>query len=350
MKNHHYALIMAGGQGTRFWPWSTAAKPKQFLSVVGEEALIRQTYNRLQRFIPIENIFIVADRKYLPAVLECLPGFPQENYIVEPAPRNTAPCLILANIFLSRRDPDAHLLVVPADHHIPDTEVFAAQLRDALDFAGERVIVTAGVKPDSPHTGYGYIEFVADEAVRGGDTPFHPVRQFREKPDRQTAEGFIQAGNFYWNSGMFVYRLRHFREFFQQYSPYYFEQYQALEAAFTDPAAMERVFCAIRPDSIDYALMEKVREVRMFQAAFRWNDVGSWSSVFEMNPADENGNVRRGNTVAIDTRDSLVFAVDDRPLGIIGLQDVAVISTANGVLVCPRTELQRVKEILAQLK
>jgi len=183
MKNNHYALIMAGGQGTRFWPWSTAEKPKQFLSVVGNESLLTQTYKRLQKFINKKNIFIIADAKYLKNVRECLPGFPDANYISEPAPRNTAPALIQANIVLSRINPQANLLVVPADHFIPDEQIFARQMTAALDYAQNRYVITAGIKPSEPHTGYGYIQFAEKKPAYNGDGNFHDIVKFKEKPD-----------------------------------------------------------------------------------------------------------------------------------------------------------------------
>ena len=231
MKNNHFALIMAGGQGTRFWPWSTAKKPKQFLSVVGDEPLLTQTYKRLKKFINKKNIFVIADGKYLKNVLECLPGFPVANYISEPAPRNTAPALIQSNIYLSQINPQANLLVVPADHFIADENVFAAQLTAALEYAQNHCIVTAGVKPSEPHTGYGYIRFAKAKPERQSGTYFYKIMQFKEKPDRKTALNYLKKGNYYWNSGMFVYKLANFKEFFKQYAPYYYLQYERLEKA-----------------------------------------------------------------------------------------------------------------------
>ena len=211
MQSNYFALIMAGGQGTRFWPWSTAEKPKQFLAVIGKRPLITQTYQRLQRFIPAKNIFVIADKKYLLAVRECLPGFSRQNFIAEPAPRNTAPALIQANIFLSRIDPGASLLVVPADHHIADEKTFAKQLSAALAYARNRCIITAGIKPSEPHTGYGYIQFIEGKGGGRDSLGFFPIKQFKEKPDQATAVKYLRKGNFYWNSGMFIYKIAFFR-------------------------------------------------------------------------------------------------------------------------------------------
>lgn len=346
MKKNHFALIMAGGQGTRFWPWSTAETPKQFLPVVGKQPLITQTYKRLRRFIPAANIFVIADKKYLAAVRRCLPGFARRNFIAEPAPRNTAPALIQANIALARIDPAANLLVVPADHFIADEKTFALQLQAALEHAEHRCVITAGIKPSEPHTGYGYIEF-------GGGRqqgPFYAVRQFREKPELKTAKQYLKKGNFYWNSGMFIYKLSYFKEFIKKYAPYYGRQYEKLEKAYGEPALFSQAYKAIIPESIDYALMEKLDQAVMFKAAFSWNDVGSWSSVYEMNPKDLENNVCRGQAMAIATRNSLIFSSEKKPVAVIGLDGIAVIDTENGILVAPIDKLQQVKKVIQLLK
>ncbi len=341
---------MAGGQGTRFWPWSTAARPKQFLPVVGKKPLITQTYCRLRAFVPARNIFVIADKKYLPAVQKCLPGFPRRNYIAEPAPRNTAPALIQANIVLSRIAPDANLLVVPADHYIADEKAFARQLATALDYAENRCVITAGIKPSEPHTGYGYIHFIEGKRKDTSALHFYPIKQFKEKPDHKTATDYLEKGNFYWNSGMFIYKLAFFKEFLKKYAPYYGRQYEKLEKSYGQPGQFAKIYKAIAPESIDYALMEKLREAVMFKAEFPWNDVGSWSSVYEMNEKDPQNNVRRGRTIAIDTRDSLLFTGKRKPLAVIGFDRVAVIDTENGILIAPMDKLQQVKRVIDILK
>lgn len=341
---------MAGGQGTRFWPYSTETKPKQFLNIVGSEPLILQTFNRLKKFIKRENIYIVADKKYLNLVKESIPKFVETNFIAEPSPKNTAPCLIMANIVLSRKNPDANLLVVPADHYIPDLDIYAAQMRAALDFADNRCIITSGIKPGLAHTGYGYINFDRNSYVKGGNTRFFEVKAFKEKPKEPTARRYLKAGNFFWNSGMFIYKLRFFKEFLDTYAPYYFENYQKLEKAYGQTAIFKKIFNGIIPKSIDYALMEKVKEVRMFPAEFEWSDVGAWLSVYELNKKDRNKNVNNKNNIIINTRNSLIFSTEDKPIGLIGLDNVAVINTENGILVANMNELQQVKEVLDSIK
>ena len=231
-KNENFALIMAGGQGKRFWPYSTKERPKQFINIIGEESLITQTFNRLSRFIRKENIYIVADSKYLNLVKDCLPEFQSENFISEPMPKNTAPCLMLANIVLSLKNKEANLVVVPADHYIPQEEIFSTQISAALDYADKKCIITSGIKPDSPHTGYGYINFAGGDAEEFKLENFYTVKSFKEKPERETAEEYLKNGNYYWNSGIFIYKLSHFQEFLKLYSPYYFEKYAELEDTF----------------------------------------------------------------------------------------------------------------------
>lgn len=341
---------MAGGQGTRFWPWSTEERPKQFLEVIGGQSLLAQTYHRLTKLILPRNIYVVAAPRYRNAVRKCLPDFSGENFIAEPVARNTAPALILANIHLSQISEEINLLVTPADHYIQDERIFSRQLRDALACADTRCIITAGVKPVSPHTGYGYIQFDRRKYRTVRKEKFFLVEDFREKPDEKTARTYIKEGNYFWNSGLFVYKLRFFREFILAYSPYYGGCYRRLEPFWKNEKRLASIFASIRPESIDYALMEKMDEARMFEARFGWNDVGSWSSVYEINQKNRDGNVIKGNTVVLDTRNSLVFSATDKPMAVIGLQDMAIIQTDSGLLVSQMRETQKVKQVSALLK
>ncbi len=350
MPDTRFALIMAGGQGTRFWPYSTEHKPKQFLDIIGGSSLIGQTYDRLKVFIPNENIFIIADRKYLDLTLKAIPELEESNYIVEPSPKNTAPCLILANIVLSKMDPEGTLLVVPADHYIPEKEKFSVEMMNAMTAAGERVIVTSGVKPYLPHTGYGYIKFASKSSSDTGGTEFFSVEEFREKPSIEIAEKYVKAGNYFWNSGMFIYKLKFFKEFLEQYAPEYHDFYLELEKNIDDEEGFRETFINVIPESIDYVLMEKVKEVKMFGAGFSWNDVGAWLSVFELNDKDRSNNVNIGNNILIDSENSLVYSTEDKPVAVIGLDNVAVINTENGILVSNMDKLQNVKDVVKELK
>ena len=351
MDKKYFGLIMAGGQGTRFWPWSTENKPKQFLNIVGKEPLITQTYNRLTKCIRPENIFVVADNKYLDAVMEAIPGFTESNFIAEPSPKNTAPCLILSNIVLSGIEADANIAVVPADHYIPDTDIFAAQLKYALEFANSKFIITSGISPTTPHTGYGYIRFNENISTTPENTEFFDLEEFKEKPALEVAKEYLDEGNHYWNSGMFFYNVKHFKTFLMEYSPYYYERYIELENAYLNGVAIKEIYNAIKPESIDYALMEKVKEAKMFKAGFRWSDVGAWSSVYELNSKDELGNVAMTtNNIFIDSEGSMIFSTGDKPIAVIGLKNIAIIETENGILISPLDQVQKVKDIPKKLK
>ena len=341
---------MAGGQGTRFWPWSTEEKPKQFLEVIGGQSLLTQTYHRLTKLILPENIYVVAASRYRNAVRKCLPDFSGKNFIAEPVPRNTAPALILANIRLSQISEDINLLVTPADHYIQDERIFSRQAKDALACADTRCIITAGVKPTSPHTGYGYIQFNRRKYRVLQNEKFFRVEGFKEKPDEKTARTYIEKGNCFWNSGLFVYKLRFFKEFILAHSPYFGGCYQRLESFRKNEKRFTSIFASIRPESIDYALMEKMDEARMFEARFGWNDVGSWSSVYEINKKNREGNVIKGNTVVVNTSGSLVFSITDKPMAVVGLRDMAIIQTDSGLLVSQMRETQKVKQVSILLK
>jgi mannose-1-phosphate guanylyltransferase len=351
MSKKHFGLILAGGQGTRFWPWSTEDFPKQFLNITGEEPLITQTYNRLKTFIPADDIYVVADIKYLGLIMDAIPGFKQVNFITEPTPRNTAPSLILSNICLSRFEPEANVVVVPSDHYIPDTDVFAAQIQDALKYADNKCVVTCGIKPDIPHTGYGYIKFNREQYDICGKTNFHDLMEFKEKPELELAKQYLEEGNYFWNAGMFIYKLSHFKEFLGEHAPYYFIQYNELEKVYHHKLSLYELFTNIKPQSIDYALMEKLPDVKMFQAEFEWNDLGAWSTVYQLSRKDESNNVLRGNSTAlIDSDNSMIFSTTDKPVAAIGLKNIAVINTKNGVLVANMDELQRVKEVIGKFE
>ena len=344
MKNK-FALIMAGGQGTRFWPYSTFKEPKQFLNIVSDESLILQTFNRLNKIIPEENIFIVAHNRYLNATLDALPNFKKSNFIDEPVAKNTAPCLILSNIFLSKLNKEATLLVVPADHYIPDSQIFASQMKDAFKHAEKKNIVTFGIKPDSPHTGYGYIKFDRTQKGMINKSEFYNALDFKEKPDKKTAQTYLEEKNYLWNSGMFVYKLENFKQFLKEYSPYYYDQYTDLENNFENKDKFYDLFKEIKPDSIDYALMERVKEVQISPVQFKWNDVGSWSSVYDLKDKDKNGNAEKGISAMIDTNNSMAFSTDDKPIAIIGLNNIVVVNTKNGILVSHIDKLQEVKQV-----
>lgn len=349
IKNNHIALIMAGGQGTRFWPMSSARTPKQFLSITSEKSLILETFDRLSTFIDPDQIFIVADGEYEPLIRQALPLFRPENLIAEPAPRNTAPCLIFANIFLSRRYENANVLVVPADHYIPNTEVFGRQMNDALNYADNRCVITAGIKPLSAHTGYGYIEFDKSQSDSTGLTRFHPVLAFHEKPDQERAMSYLKGGRHCWNGGMFVYNIHHFRDFLRQYAPDYFQHMRTLEQCWDEPAQVKDGFAQFKSEAIDRVLMEKMKEARMFGAEFDWNDVGSWSSIYELASKDSEENSIRGEGLSVNSRKSMIVNELKIPVALVGVDGISVIAGRDGILVTRTDRAQDVKEVPGRL-
>ena len=346
----HVALIMAGGQGTRFWPMSSEKRPKQFLAITSDKPLILETFERLRRIVSPEHIFIVADGRYADQISQALPDFPLANLIAEPQPRNTAPCLIYANIFLSRRYENANLVVVPADHHIPDSDSFARQMKDALDYADQRCVITAGIKPLYAHTGYGYIE--ADESLGDshGLTRFQPVRTFHEKPDHQRALTYINSGRHYWNGGMFIYNIHHFRDFIREYAPEYFQHMRTIEQCWEDAQEVKTAFGLFKAEAIDRVLMEKMTEARMFKADFAWNDVGSWSSIYELADKDGDGNCRRGEGLLVNAHKSMIVNELHIPLALVGVDGLSVVATADGILVTRTDRAQEVKEVPGRLE
>lgn len=345
----HIALIMAGGQGTRFWPMSSEQKPKQFLAITSDKSLILETFDRLKEIVPSEHIYIVADGRYAPQIAEALPGFLPNNLIAEPSPRNTAPCLIYANIFLSRRYENANVMVVPADHHIPDTDIFSRQMKDALLYADNRCIITAGIKPAYAHTGYGYLEIDDNASDSLGLTRFHPVSAFHEKPALDLAENYVKSGRHYWNGGIFIYNLHHFRDFIRQYAAEYFQHMRSLELSWEKPQEVRTGFAQFKSEAIDRVLMEKMKEACMLKADFSWNDVGSWSSIYELAAKDDQGNALTGNGLTIKSRHSMICNETPVPVALVGVDGLSVIVTAQGILVTRTDRAQEVKEVPGRL-
>ena len=337
--SHLYAVIMAGGRGERFWPAGRQNRPKQFLPLVGEKSLIEETVQRLFPLISPERILVITNRDFVEQTRELLP-IPAENVIGEPVGRNTAPCVALATALLKRRDPEATMILLPADHVISPAKKFQASLIAAAEIAQSGSLVTLGIIPHKPSTGYGYIH--------AGDfeNNFADVLEFKEKPDRRTAEEFLRDGNYFWNSGIFIWRADVIEKEFQQHSPALAEKI----AAWGNGSDYNEDFSSCENISIDYAVMEKAANVKVGKVDFRWNDVGSWSSLRSMFPLDEDGNVIKGNVVTLDSHDNVIMGDSETILGVIGMRDVALIKSGNSVLVCPLSEEQRVKELLLQIK
>lgn len=344
-------MILGGGAGTRLWPLSRELSPKQLLKLFGTDSLIQQTINRLLRIVPEEKIYIVTSGRLLDEIrnhlVSSFPARKKVRYIVEPAPRNTAPAVLLAAYRLHRQDENAVLGVFPSDHYIEKDDALIEAITQAIPVAQAGYLVTFGLKPDRPETGFGYIE--TGEPIK--NTGALKARRFVEKPDRQTAEKFLASGRFYWNSGMFVFRADAVLEEARKYLPQAVEVIEEIERMSDEEKRRlaADAFCSIEPISIDYAIMEKSDRVAAIPVDLGWKDVGSLPALEEFYPKDEEGNVKVGNVEAVDTKDSILFS-DSRLIAAVGVEDVMVIDTRDATLVCGKDSAQKVAEVVKRLK
>jgi mannose-1-phosphate guanylyltransferase len=350
MNLHHYALILAGGRGTRFWPRSRRRSAKQVLNVVGERSLIQDTVDRLTPLIPAERIWILTNEHLRDIIAAQLPGVPRSQILAEPAQRNTAPAIGLAAHVLHSIDAHAVMGVFPADHVVAKPAIFRSVLRAAFRGAGAGHLMVVGIEPRWPETGYGYIEF--PRGTTSGSRGAVPVRRFHEKPDLRKARRYVNAGHYYWNSGMFFWRTEVLLEALRRHLPKTASLVAALppfgEREFH--AALERVFPLCENISIDFGVMEKAHNVSGIAAPdFGWNDVGSWNAVWELLPHDECGNVVGHDSVCLEARNNFVDA-RGKVVALLGVKDLIVVDTPDALLVASRDRAQSVGEILKTLE
>lgn len=343
-----YAVIMAGGKGTRFWPRSRQKRPKQLLNLVGQRSMLQQTVARISTLLPFENILVVAGEAHGTEVRNQLAELPEENIILEPVGRNTAACIGLAALVVEHRDPSAVMLVLPADHLITDEDLFLASLGAAVAMARRQpALITLGIRATSPETGYGYIE-AAEQVDTVQNHSFYKVSSFHEKPDWKGAKKFLQAGNFYWNSGMFVWQVGAILKALKSYLPGLFADLQELQP-YMDSAELEGGIARIYPDlesiSIDYGVMEKANNVVMLPADFGWNDLGTWASMAQIWPKDEQHNAFLGNVMAQESRGNVVYS-RQKLCVLLGVDDLIVVDTDEALLVCPVSRAQDIGKIL----
>lgn len=351
-KEKFYAVIMAGGSGTRFWPLSRKGRPKQFLPMVGRKTMIEETVERLRPLFPYPAITTISNKAQAKAIHRLLPRLPVQNLLAEPRGRNTAASLILATAWVYRRNPEAVVAALPADHLITRPEVFRKKLEAAGEKAAKKdVIVTFGIPPTYPATGFGYIHFSKSGSQKAQGEIFYPVLKFKEKPDLEQAKAFLVDGKHNWNSGMFIWRADVFAHKLEKYASEFFPCWvrilRALEKR--DRPEIAAVFDEIPATSIDYALMEKAEGVLMCEGDFGWSDVGSWSSLADVWPRDEDGNAVRGKALPIDSRHCLIYS-PHKLAAIVGLENMIVVDADDALLVCPKEADQRVREIIEALK
>lgn len=342
-----YAVIMAGGVGSRFWPRSRQDRPKQFLNVLDEASLIQSTYARLQPLVEAERCFVVTHERYVAQTREHLPALPEANVLAEPVSRNTAPAIAYAAVTLLAADPDATMIVLPADHVIHNVRAFHEVLRAAVEKAQEPgALVTIGIEPTHPETGYGYIQF--EETPEDEDeVRAQPVKAFAEKPDLATAERFLDSGDFLWNSGMFIWRADSILQQMERHLPEVRNAFRAVE----EHGAAAEAFQKSPKISIDYGVMERAAahgDVWVVPGSFGWNDVGDWRAVYDICEKDQAGNAVEGNVILHNAGRCYVRS-DDRLIVLVGMRDAAVIDTGDAVLVCHLDATQQVKNIVDYL-
>ncbi|MBL7923025.1 MAG: mannose-1-phosphate guanylyltransferase [Bacteroidia bacterium] len=353
MKNN-YCVIMAGGVGSRFWPMSRNARPKQFLDVLGTgKTLIQQTYERFLKICPKENIIIVTNADYTATVLQQLPDLKPDQVLGEPLRRNTAPCIAYAANKILKRNPQANMVVAPSDHIIMKEEAFIEALRGCLAFTEQQeVLLTLGIKPSRPDTGYGYIQFIDDKS----DTPnkISKVKTFTEKPNLEMAKFFLQTGEFLWNAGIFIWNVKSILSAFEEHLPEMASIFREGESAYDTAAEEDFIKTAYEQCtniSIDFAVMEKARNVHVMSAEFGWSDLGTWGSLYEHIRHDEQGNAVVGKNVMLyDSGNCIVNVPKDKLVVLQGLDDYIVVESDNILLVCRKNDEQQIRQFVNDVK
>jgi len=352
MNKHHYVAIMAGGIGSRFWPMSRTDLPKQFLDILGTgKTLIQQTFERYSKVVARENIYIVTAYEYVSIVRQQLPDMAAENILAEPSRKNTACCIAYIAFKLLAKDPKALMMAAPADNLVMETDEFIKTAKKALHFVDHiNALVTIGVKPTYPNTGYGYIQHDTAEAAPG----VYKVKTFTEKPNLDLAQTFIASGDFLWNAGIFTWKVKNVVVAFEKYLPEMYDVFAGEREHFNTPEesnAIERIYPQCTNISIDFGIMEKADNVYVIPASFAWSDLGTWNSAWENMEKDYFGNAVAGKKVmTIDTHNSMVHVPDNKLVLLQGLDEFIVVDTKDVLLVCRKDKEQDLKEYVAEVK
>jgi mannose-1-phosphate guanylyltransferase len=344
---------MAGGIGSRFWPMSRSHKPKQFLDVLGTgKTLLQQTYERFAKICPPENILIVSNLDYRALILEQLPQILEQNVLCEPMRRNTAPCIAYANAKIALQNPNANIVVAPSDHLVLDQEKFVKDINLGLDFiSNSDAILTLGITPSRPETGYGYIQVGKESPVGNG---IRLVKTFTEKPNLDIAKVFVESGEFFWNSGMFLWNLQTIQNAFKDYLPEVSELFNKNTSAYNTPqeqAFIEATYSACPNISIDYGVMEHAKNVNVLCTEFGWSDLGTWGSLYENSDKNDDNNVLQGQRIiTYDTQNTIVRSEGNKVAVVQGLEGYIVVDTNDVLLICKKDDEQQIKQFVNDVK
>jgi mannose-1-phosphate guanylyltransferase len=354
MNDHLYAVIMAGGIGSRLWPRSRSATPKQFLDLVGSKTMLQETVGRIEPLIPLERVLVVVGEEHRRTVLEQVEGLPEKNVILEPGPRGTAPCIGLAGVVLQQRDVDATMAVFPADHRISDAAGFREAIAAADRVAQEGYLVTLGIEPDHANTGYGYIQRGSSLDEFNGIQAYE-VKRFTEKPDEDQAQAFVASGDYYWNGGIFIWKIKTILNQMEDLLPELYTELEKVAEAWSTARKEEVLKSAwkqVPQTTIDYGIMEKASRVATVPIDVGWDDVGNWATLSALLDSDEKGNVIRGKgkVLQFDTENTYVYASAGRMIATIGLEDFVVVDTPDALLICPKDEAQSVRDVVQELE
>lgn len=353
MASSRYIVIMAGGRGERFWPQSRSKAPKQLLPIVGDESLLAQTVRRVEGVVPLENVFVLTNAEYAGAARQACPMLPAANVVAEPVGRDTAAAVGLGALLVGLRDESASLAVLPSDHVIHDAAAFRKVLSGAFEAAeaGE-YLVTIGIAPEFPATGYGYIQR-GETCMKLGCLPVYGVKRFVEKPNLETAKQYVASGEFFWNAGMFIWSVKSIHNALRSLVPDIAVILDSIAAEVRSGAPLEDVLAqrygSLRKISIDYAVMEKAGNVLTIPGIFDWDDVGSWPSLFRHLPTDSHGNVLKGDAVVLDGSGNLVVGSNGHLVSVLGLSNCIVVHTPDATLVCPRDRAQDIKSLVKEI-
>lgn len=350
--SRNYCLIMAGGSGTRFWPRSRVAKPKQYLSLFGEQSLIQESVSRFANFIPEESIYVVSAKSQQSVLESQTTNLPKENLIFEPVGKNTLPAIGLAALFIAEKDPDGIMIVSPSDHLIQNDQLFRQCIESAALIAEKKDgIVTIGITPKYPATGYGYVQ-TNEEIQIGQSIKSYSVSRFVEKPNVDVASGYLKQGGFFWNSGIFVFKVSVLLNSVKKFSPALYTDLLRIKEHIGKNSyepSLDRIYREVESISIDYGILEKANNVFLVQGDFVWNDLGSWEEVYKYDQnKDENQNATTGEVVLIDTKNSYVYAPNSL-VAVVGLEDVIVVQEGDTILVCKRDRAEEIKQVVGEI-